>query len=132
MADEGCIETAGTSSRIISQINVPRKGLVGTNAEITAADAVAVPSDQIPYKPPTIRDGGQAGSIKIGATSVAGVAGPAVLTSTAGPTGCEDAQEGEDKRLLVPTKLGLAIFRSSMAPGDGLAVYRDLSGVNLN
>lgn len=33
-----------------------------------------------------------------------------------------------DDRLLVPTKLGLAIFRSSMPPGDGLMIYRDLSG----
>ncbi|CAM9228744.1 unnamed protein product, partial [Hapterophycus canaliculatus] len=41
----------------------------------------------------------------------------------------------KDDRLLVPTKLGLAIFRSSMPPGDGLTVYRDLSeaknGINL-
>lgn len=29
---------------------------------------------------------------------------------------------------IAPTKLGLAIFRSSMMPGDGLVVYRDLSG----
>lgn len=35
---------------------------------------------------------------------------------------------GEDDRLLMPTKLGMAIFRSSMPPGDGLMVYRDLSG----
>lgn len=39
-----------------------------------------------------------------------------------------DHGAGEAERGLVPTKLGLAIFRSSMSPGDGLAVYRDLSG----
>lgn len=29
---------------------------------------------------------------------------------------------------LVPTKLGMAIFRSSLGPAEGLMVYRDLSG----
>ncbi|CAM9666820.1 unnamed protein product [Scytosiphon promiscuus] len=41
----------------------------------------------------------------------------------------------KDDGLVVPTKLGLAIFRSSMPPGEGLTVYRDLSeaknGINL-
>lgn len=35
---------------------------------------------------------------------------------------------GEGAGRLSPTKLGLAIFRSSMAPGDGLVVFRELSG----
>lgn len=39
-----------------------------------------------------------------------------------------DRSTGEAEKWLVPTKLGLAIFRSSMSPGDGLTVYRDLSG----
>lgn len=37
-------------------------------------------------------------------------------------------RRGADDWLLMPTKLGMAIFRSSMPPGDGLMVYRDLSG----
>lgn len=39
-----------------------------------------------------------------------------------------DHGAGKAERWLVPTKLGLAIFRSSMSPADGLVVYRDLSG----
>lgn len=42
--------------------------------------------------------------------------------------GAGDGSGGGDDRLLVPTKLGVAIFRSSMPPGDGLMIYRDLSG----
>lgn len=48
-----------------------------------------------------------------------------------GGGGARDAgggSRGEDDWLLVPTKLGMAIFRSSMPPGDGLMVYRGLSG----
>lgn len=52
-----------------------------------------------------------------------GVAVPGGRVSGVGG-GDEDRGSG----FLTPTKLGLAIFRSSMAPGDGLAVYRDLSG----
>ena len=33
-----------------------------------------------------------------------------------------DHSAGEAERWLVPTKLGLAIFRSSMSPGDGLSL----------
>ncbi|CAM9111170.1 unnamed protein product [Pylaiella littoralis] len=43
-----------------------------------------------------------------------------------GGVGGESSEE--DGRVLMPTKLGMAIFRSSMPPGDGLTVYRDLSG----
>lgn len=45
-----------------------------------------------------------------------------------GDRGAGGENVGGDDRLLMPTKLGMAIFRSSMPPGDGLMVYRDLSG----
>ena len=53
------------------------------------------------------------------------------IGSACGGDGCgagSDGSAGGEEWLLVPTKLGMAIFRSSMPPGDGLMVYRDLSG----
>lgn len=49
--------------------------------------------------------------------------------STVQPVGsCAEGVGVDNNGRLMPTKLGMAIFRSSLGPAEGLMVYRDLSG----
>lgn len=52
----------------------------------------------------------------------------AAQVSTIHPVGCAEGVVVDINGRLVPTKLGMAIFRSSLGPAEGLLVYRDLSG----
>lgn len=104
LIDEGCVELVAPPTATERDANFPR-GKRGVAAHLPP-----------PAKRPKPRQGAPLGGDVVPSVS-------RVSTSTGGDHGA-----GEAERWLVPTKLGLAIFRSSMSPGDGLAVYRDLSG----
>lgn len=67
-------------------------------------------------------------AVAAAAVSCGGRGGGVQESGSVGGGGVGGETPEEDGRVLIPTKLGMAIFRSSMPPGDGLTVYRDLSG----
>ena len=124
LVDEACVELVPQIRPTVAApapASAPAPAPAPAPMPIRPASGARQPGVKLPLISPYIRSGLR----KI--PQSASVAVPAGRASKVSAGICVNVVGMDDGRFK-PTKLGMAIFRSSLGPAEGLMVYRDLSG----